>query len=109
MSTLGLDGEPVYVHERMNAPKAQSALVACPDCQRSISHRAVSCPACGVRLQPWPEQQPTVIRIAGGIILGYFGILIINAILAFVLFLFFAGALASSLQNLPQSPSIRSR
>ncbi len=110
MSQLGLDQEATVVRPA-NVNESISALAACPDCKRLISHRAVACPGCGVRLQRYPIQQPTVARIAGGVIVGYFGILIINAVLFFVALIFFAGAFATAFQGLQgnQPPATRSR
>jgi hypothetical protein len=76
-----------------------STLATCPDCSRLVSYRAEHCPSCGLRLRPRESQQTSMLKIAGGVIMGYFGILIINVILGVIIFIFFAGAIAAALSK----------
>jgi len=104
MNQLGLDDTQ---SQRINST---SSLASCPDCKRLVSYRAEICPACGLRLQHRPSTQPSVLRIAGGVLLGYLGILFINIVLGLVAFMFFAGALAAAIGNVqPNSSSSRPR
>jgi len=98
MSQLGLDDSPDYIPQQLQSKEMPSALGGCPDCGHPISRRAESCPHCGSPLRVRP-QQPTLGRIAGGVILGYLGILIINIVLFFIVLTFFAGIFSNALSN----------
>lgn len=102
MSQLGLSEDDTFVQQR-STPTLQR-LGSCTDCRREVSRQAISCPHCGSPFRSI-KQQPTLGRIAGGVILGYLGILVINAVLFFVVFIFFAGIFANALSPPVRTPT----
>ncbi len=101
MNQLGLDVEI----RQPNITQSSSTLAMCPDCSRAVSYRAEHCPSCGLRLQPRENQQTSIGRIAVGVILGYLGIMVINAVLFFVVMIFFAGVMARALDGVRSAPT----
>ncbi len=107
MSQLGLsDSENTTVRQAVDVPPKYPAVITarrlqvCEDCGGTISLKANTCPHCGrvytlghgisVYGKNWSW------RIAGGVILGYFGIIIINIILLIIGFSFFASLFANA-------------
>jgi uncharacterized paraquat-inducible protein A len=100
MSTLGLDDQSEHAPQQTadqiprqgQSTSSRSKLGTCPDCDRPVSRSAAACPNCGCQFTT-NTHHPTVGRIAGGVMLGYLGILLINLILFFLVLIFFAGSL----------------
>ena len=106
MTNLGLNTDAEVEQIRRNAGYPSSNLFACPDCAKQISKRAINCPHCGLPVNQRIEivsRQGWSGTIAGGVILGYFGILIINVILFFLFMSVIAGALSNVSQ--PRTPA----
>jgi RNA polymerase subunit RPABC4/transcription elongation factor Spt4 len=109
---IALHEPPVEAEETVYRQTSQPSVIqqqlgSCPDCNNLISHRAESCPHCGRFFQSF--RQTEVIgknwswRIAWGVVLGYFGILIISAILFFTFGVMIAGMIAGSAPRTPSS------
>lgn len=104
MSQLGLADDTAnasYNHQNISPA---TKLAKCPDCAQSISYRAEVCPHCGLRFKH-DVSQPSIARIALGVIVGYIGILIITAAIWFVALVVFAGAFASAFNDIRQGPT----
>lgn len=90
----GRCGKPLPNKAENLEPAKASYLVNCPDCNNPVSAKAENCPICGRFFQSLSyvkiDRRGWIGTIAGGIILGYFGIILVSIVLWIFLMMFFA-------------------
>lgn len=102
-TTLGLSGtpDPPITHSQPQAA-VQSNLTACPDCGRTVSRMAEACPGCGRYFRRYDttitvDRSGWSLTVAWGVIVAGLIVWVISFVVsAFVFFLIFGAAIASS-------------